>query len=54
MKKIDFTNCEVVPNYTYEGANGKKIAIKYIAITITTDKLYTSILQVTTPFIATT
>ena len=29
MKKIDFTNCEVVPNYTYEGANGKKIAIKY-------------------------
>ena len=29
MKKIDFTNCKVVLNYTYEGANGKKIAIMY-------------------------
>lgn len=26
---IDFTNCEVIKSYTYEGANGKKIAIKY-------------------------
>ena len=29
MNKINFTNCEIIPNYTYEGANGKKIAIKY-------------------------
>ena len=29
MKKIDFTSCKVVSNYTYEGANGKKIAIMY-------------------------
>jgi len=26
---IDFTNSEVIKSYTYEGANGKKIAIKY-------------------------
>ena len=26
---IAFTNCEVIKSYTYEGANGKKIATKY-------------------------
>ena len=29
MEKIDFTNCDVIPTYTYEGANGKKIGIEY-------------------------
>lgn len=27
--RIDFTNCPIIPVYTYEGANGKKIAVKY-------------------------
>lgn len=26
---IDFTECDILKDYTYEGANGKKIAIKY-------------------------
>ncbi len=29
MKKIDFTNCQVVLGRAYNGANGKKIAILY-------------------------
>ena len=26
---IDFTHCERVPNRAYNGANGKKIAVRY-------------------------
>lgn len=26
---IDFTNCRVIPERTYNGANGSKIAVEY-------------------------
>lgn len=29
IKEIDFTNCEIIKGKFYNGANGKKIAIKY-------------------------
>lgn len=29
MARIDFTNCDIIPVYTYNGANGKKIGVKY-------------------------
>ena len=29
MKRIDFTNCPIVPGRAYNGANGKKISIEY-------------------------
>lgn len=29
MEHVDFTNCRLIPGRTYNGANGKKIAIDY-------------------------
>ena len=29
MELVDFTNCRLIPGRTYNGANGKKIAIDY-------------------------
>ena len=29
---IDFTHCKRVPNRAYNGANGKKIAVRYEAL----------------------
>ena len=29
MEPVDFTNCERLPGRAYNGANGKKIAVRY-------------------------
>jgi hypothetical protein len=39
MKRIDFTNCPIVPGRAYNGANGKKISIEFEGSRATADKL---------------